>query len=166
MLGSGDNMVSPIGVEDLALATVASLDLPRLRDRAIEVGGPHQISYRAALEEALAALGASSTEIRTIGRPLRGLGLGLLDRLQPRWFSRLRELELHASEDLGVAAGAFEDAFGWEPAPFERSLARALARPSQPENILEAYPLMQHRGPQATSYEPGTKPLAGLPTGP
>jgi uncharacterized protein YbjT (DUF2867 family) len=166
MLGAGDNPVSPIGVHDVALAAVASLDLPGLRDRVIELGGPMVLSYREALEQALLAVGAPDASLRPVPGPLRGAGLGLLGRLQPRWATRLRELEAHASQDLSVAAGAFEHRFGWEPASFERALATALATEPRPENILELYPLMQHRGPQATAYEPGTRPLRELPEGP
>ncbi len=67
---------------------------------------------------------------------------------------------------MSVPSGSFEQTFGWSPAPFEQALATALAAPVQPENILEIYPLMQHRGPQATAYEPGATPLSELPEGP
>jgi uncharacterized protein YbjT (DUF2867 family) len=166
MLGAGGNPVSPIGVHDLALAVVASLDLPGLRDQVVELGGPRVMTYREALEQALAAAGAPNASLRPVPRLLRGAGLPLLGRVQPRWSTRLRELEAHATQDLSVAAGAFEAAFGWEPAPFDRALALALAAEPRPENIIELYPLMQHRGPQATAYEAGTKPISELPEGP
>ncbi len=166
MLGAGDNLVSPIGVADVALAAIASLDAPGLRDRTIELGGPHILGYREALEQALLAAGATQASPVVVPGMLRGGGLPLLSKLQPRWATRLRELEAHATADLSVPAGAFEAKFGWEPAPFERSLATALAQPHRPENILEIYPLMQHRGPQATAYVPETKPVSELPKGP
>lgn len=166
MLGVGDNSVSPIGVHDLALAVVASLDLSALRDRVVELGGPRVFTYREALEQALVAAGAPGASPKPVPGLLRGAGLSLLGRIQPRWSTRLRELEAHATQDLSVASGAFEATFGWEPAPFDRSLALALAAEPRPENILELYPMMQHRGPQATAYEPGTKPISELPEGP
>jgi len=166
MLGAGDNPVSPIGVRDLALAVVASLDHDELQDRSIDVGGCTALSYRQALEQALAAAGAPHATPRVVPGVVRSSGLPLLGRLQPRWSTRLRELEAHATRDLSVPSGSFAETFGWSPAPYEQALATALAAPAQPENILEIYPLMQHRGPQATVYEPGTTPISELPEGP
>lgn len=166
MLGAGDNPVSPIGVDDLALAVVACLDLPGARDRVIEVGGPDRLSYREALERALASLGATKATTRSFSGLLRSGGLPLLGAVQPRWANRLRELALHASEDLSVPAGSFESTFGWTPAPYEGALRRALVRPSKPTAIGDIYPLMQHRGPKATAYVPGTRPVDDLPEGP
>jgi uncharacterized protein YbjT (DUF2867 family) len=165
MMGPGDNPVSPIGTMDLALAAVASLDHPDLRDRCVELGGPDLLSYREALELALDELGGHG-RIRRVSPLLRGAGLPLLGRLQPRWTHRLRELELHASADLSVPEGGFEELFGWRPASYLRSLTAALAIQDKPENILELYPLMQHRGPKAAAYQPGTRPLDELPEGP
>ncbi len=166
MLGKGDNPVSPIGVADLALAAVASLDLPALRDRSIDVGGDESLGYREALERALQAAGALGASPAQAPAMLRGAGLPLLGRLQPRWATRLRELEVHANQDLSVPAGSFTAAFGWAPQPYQVALEAALAAPPRPEDILEIYPLMQHRGPQATAYEPGVMPLDQLPEGP
>jgi uncharacterized protein YbjT (DUF2867 family) len=165
MLGAGDNPVSPIGLQDLALAVVASLDHPGLRDRSVELGGADLLSYREALDLALEALGARG-RVRVVPSLLRSAGLPLLGRLQPRWTHRLRELELHASADLSVPEGSFEELFGWRPAPYRQALTVSLAAPQRPENILELYPLMQHRGPQAAAYQPGTRPLDELPAGP
>ena len=166
MLGAGDNPISPIGVRDLALAAVASLDSPSLRDRSLDVGGEQQLGYREALRQALTAAGATGAQPRTVPGLLRGAGFPVLSRLQPRWSTRLKELELHASQDLSVPAGSFAETFGWTPQPFETALADALTQPERPENILELYPMMQHRGPQATAYQPGTRPLGELPEGP
>ncbi len=166
LLGTGDNLVSPIGVDDVALAVVASLDLPSARDRVIEVGGVERIGYRLALERSLGHTGASGAKPTRLPRLLRRGGFPLLSALQPRWSNRLRELEVHATEDLSVPEGAFESIFGWAPASFELALERALASPIRPTDIDEIYPLMKHRGPQATAYVPGTRPVADLPKGP
>ncbi len=166
MLGPGDNPVSPIGLRDLALATVASIDLEGSRGRIIDVGGDDLLGYREALEQALAAVGSPRALPRSVPGLLRGAGLPLLSQLQPRWSTRLRELQAHASQDLSVPSGSFAAVFGWSPASYTQSLADALAAEPKPENILELYPMMQHRGPQATAYEPGTMPVSQLPKGP
>ncbi len=166
VLGSGEGLVSPIGLRDLALAVVASLDLPTLQGRCVELGGPQVVTYRQALDSALEAAGAQGCHLAPLPSLITRGGLPLLATLQPRWSARLRELEAHASQDLSVASGAFEAAFGWPPAPLEQSVAAALAMPQRPQNIHEIYPLMQHRGPAATAYEPGTKPISSLPKGP
>ena len=166
LLGPGDNTISPIGIRDVALAAVAALDLPGLRDRTVELGGPEVLTYRQALEQALAVAGASHTALHPVPNLLRGAGLPLLGKLQPRWSTRLRELEVHATQDLSVAESSFAESFGWTPAPYAKALVSAMAVEPKPEDILELYPLMRHRGPKATAYEPGTRPLAELPQGP
>ncbi len=165
MLGSGDNPVSPISLDDLALAVMASVDHAGVIGAPIELGGPDTMSYRQAVHQAIDATGDRARPLAPASS-LRRFGLGALSRLQPRWANRLAELQHHASADLSVAGDPLQAVFGLQPTPYAQALRAALERQARPRDIEALYPLVTHRAPRATVYSAGSVPVAELPEGP
>ncbi len=166
IFGPGENLVSPIGVSDLALMTMAGLDRAGVRNRIVELGGSDSLSYREALQQALELAGSPLARIVQVPRLGLAGGLPALKRLNRRWANRAREQELQASVDLSVPLQQTVDALGIRPASLRVALRTALTNEPRPEDVETLYPHIQHRAPKATVYQPGAMPLSELPPSP
>jgi NADH dehydrogenase len=120
VIGSGNNRLQPIAVQDVARCVVLSLDRGDLKGRVVEIGGPRQLSYN----EIVRIVGRTLARRRLrlhIPVWLMWLNVALMQLLVPRpplTREMLRMLPLRNVAELGVV----EDTFGFAPRPLEGNI--------------------------------------------
>ncbi len=162
--GDGDNQLSPIATNDLALMAVASLDLAAVKNRVVTVGGGANMNAGEALRQACSAVGVEPNH-QSMPQALARLG-GKVGRPFRRYARRLAERGIWFSEEFTVASDDMTKTFN---IPLT-ALADALAAGAEETRTLRD-PEMRERKmvhPQfyATVYQPGEANLADLPSGP
>ena len=162
--GPGQNRVSPISPRDLALIAVGALDLPEVRGRAIEVGGPTVLTAREALDRASAEAGGG--HVRTVPTAVARVSARLARSAGRRWEHRIAQQSRWFTDDFVVDAAPIEDLFGLTLTPFDTAVAEDCAQLAALADPRARDERVVHLKFDATVYEAGRAPLADLPSGP
>jgi uncharacterized protein YbjT (DUF2867 family) len=162
--GAGTNRLNPIPTKDLAMLAAASLDLPAVKNKVIEVGGGQTMTAKDALEAACGIAGVSPSYSNT-GATLVGfaskLGMGVR-----RFANKAAHDAIFFEEDFALDAQGISNTFKIPLTSFDEALSRAdqeLTEMADPEAREKR---MVHPQFYATVYEPGEAKLADLPDGP
>ena len=115
VVGNGRNEFQPISAEDVALCVANAIDNHRLRNRLVEIGGPHRLSYNQLVDEVKLSLGARRLKFH-MPVPLMRLPVWLMGKLfskPPVTQDQLNMLQVpnYAEE------GTVEEVFGFAPRP-------------------------------------------------
>lgn len=160
----GRNRLSPIPSRDLALLAAASLDLARVKNQVVEVGGAETMTARAAFELACEVAGTRPTAT-VLPKPVVKLGTRI-GRPFRRYANKLSELATWFSEDFVVDPSTVRERFG---IPLT-GLRDALVAANELVEVMRDPELREKRmvHPQfyATVYKPGVVKWADLPDGP
>jgi lipocalin/uncharacterized protein YbjT (DUF2867 family) len=115
----------PIAIDDVLAYLVAALDLPTVRGRVFEIGGPDVVSYGDIMREyaRLRGLRRFLLPVPLLTPRLSGLWLALVTPAQSRVGRALVDGLKNASV---VRSGAARDVFRIEPMPLSTALARAI----------------------------------------
>lgn len=163
--GPADNEVAPIAVPNVALYTIAALELDAWKNRAIELAGPETMTARAALDRALAQGGDGgqartlpSPAVRAVARGVRPIGRRFEHRLKHynRWFS----------DPFTTPMDALVQLTGIELTPFDKAIATDLEEIVPLEDPNARDERVVHQKFDATIYEPGEVDYESLPSGP
>jgi uncharacterized protein YbjT (DUF2867 family) len=163
--GPGTNRVAPIAIPNLALVSVAAVEIEAWRGRAIEVAGPDAVTSRDAVDLALQK-GGEGGVVRFAPDAVGRAAARVSRTLGKRWHHRLMHFNRWLTDDFvadtadlvaatGVPLTALADALDGDLAeilPFEDPTTRE-------ERVV-------HQKFDATVYEPGEAPASELPTGP
>lgn len=163
--GRPDTMVSPIAGRDMALMCLASLELPAVRNRIVDVGGPETLSVKDAFAIACEVAGVQPSSWAMPSSALRTLAT-LATPLGKRWNHYLRALDVYFSQDSAVDGNSMSTTFGIPLTPFREAVRIAWEDRHPGEDPIAREEKVVHRQFTATIYEPGVSPLDELPTGP
>ncbi|MDP6933358.1 MAG: NAD(P)H-binding protein, partial [Myxococcota bacterium] len=123
LAGPATNTVRPVSTVDLARMAAASLDLPHLKNRTLDVSGPQALTLLEAYGLACREVGV---EPRT--RPMPRRALRMASRLggpfRPLAY-QLDELTTWHSVDQDAPAEPLRETFGFDPSPIEIAIERA-----------------------------------------
>ena len=64
VIGSGKNELQPVSVDDVARCIVTSIDEPSMRNRIVEIGGPHRLTYNQIVDTVAKSMGARHLKLR------------------------------------------------------------------------------------------------------
>lgn len=162
--GPGTNRVSPISPRDLALIAVGALDLPEVRGRAIEVGGPTVLTAREALDRASQAVGGG--RVVTVPAAVARASARLARTAGRRWEHRLAHRARWFTDDFVVDPAPIERLFGVTLTPYDQAVAEDAAQIASLADPRARDERVVHLKFDATVYEPGRAPLNDLPSGP
>ena len=120
MPGRGEIVLHPIYIDDLVEAIYRSLNLVRLVDATVEIGGPEYVSLRDMILTIMRVTG-----MRRIVVPLPPYLLrwftGIYSRLLPRSLMTNQWLEILAANRTAPLASTYDN-FGFQPRRFEETL--------------------------------------------
>jgi uncharacterized protein YbjT (DUF2867 family) len=162
--GRKDTRVSPLHVRDLALMCMASLDLPSVHNKVVDVGGPEAMT----VEEAWRTM----AEVAKVPGDFWSVPPAALHALTPlarplgrRWQNHLRKLDAWFARDSAVDPTDMAR-FGIPLTPYRVACAEAWAERHPGEDPTAREEKVVHRQFVATVYEPGVVPFEQLPEGP
>ncbi|MEK7806464.1 MAG: NAD(P)H-binding protein [Chloroflexota bacterium] len=118
--GSGRNRLQPISADDLARCIALAVDREDLKGRAIEIGGPQQLSYNEIVAVVGRALGKRRPRLH-LPISLMYLATALLQTLRPHppaTTDQLRMLGIRNVSEVGVV----EKTFGFTPRTLEGNI--------------------------------------------
>ncbi|MFN3410063.1 MAG: complex I NDUFA9 subunit family protein [Limisphaerales bacterium] len=132
VMGSGNNLLQPVAVENVARAFVAALTEPRSVGQTLDVCGAERLTFLAVLDAILAALGRRRFKLR-IPWPVARVQAALLERLFPlvlRQAPPLNRDQLLMLQEDNVGDGTRADEwFGLRHASFAADIRRYVGRP-------------------------------------
>jgi uncharacterized protein YbjT (DUF2867 family) len=163
--GRADARVSPMHGRDLALLCMAALDLPSVKNRIVEVGGPDTMTVAEAWATMAEVAGVPADSWSVPPAALRALA-PLARPLGRRWQNHLRKLDAWYSRDSAVDGAAIAATFGIPLTSYRDACAAAWADRHPGEDPTAREEKVVHRQFVATIYEPGTVPFESLPEGP
>ena len=120
MPGQGEIVLHPIYIDDLVEAIYRSLNLVRLVDETIEIGGPEYMSLRDLIRTVMRVTGMRRL---VIGIPpyLMRWFVGVYSRLLPRSLMTSQWLDILAANRTAPLGNTY-DYFGFQPRRFEETL--------------------------------------------
>ncbi len=163
--GRAEARVSPIHTRDLALMCLASLDLPAVKDRIVEVGGAEAMTVGEAFSRMCRANGLPEASWKLPATGLRALGR-LARPLGRRWTNRADEIAVEYSTDSAVDGAEMARLFGIPLTSFDEAARAAFAERHPSEDPTAREEKVVHRQFTATIYEPGVIRWEDLPDGP
>lgn len=163
--GRPETKIAPIHTRDLALMCLASLDLPAVANRVVEVGGPETMTVADAFRRTCEANGLPGSYWRMPPVGLKALGK-LARTVGKRWQNRAEALAVLYANDQGVESGKMAELFGIPLTPFNEAAVAAFTERHPSEDPLAREEKVIHRQFTATIYEPGTIQWDDLPAGP
>lgn len=163
--GRPSTTVAPIHTRDLALMCLASLDLPAVRNRVVEVGGSELMTIETAFQRMCTLNGLPSTYwsmppagLKAVSKLARGIG--------KRWQNRIEALSVLYANDHVVEPAAMAELFQIPLTPFDEAAKLAFTERHPSEDPMAREEKVVHRQFTATIYEPGTISWDDLPAGP
>jgi len=129
VIGSGQSLVQPVAVEDVARCFVGALAQPRSVGQSYDLCGRERLTFRAVLEEILRATGRRRLRLG-LPLPVARLQARVLETLCPRLLGQApplnRDQILMLQEDNVGDPGPACRMFGLEPTPFREGIRRFL----------------------------------------
>jgi len=126
VIGSGDNLLQPIAVEDVSSIFLACLEKPEHVGQVYELGGPEQLRFREIVRVVARQMGSHKPRVH-VPLPLVRMSCAVLSRLSRR-FPLTPDLLLMLREDNVAEPNAAADVFGLSLTRFAAGLKRILAR--------------------------------------
>lgn len=126
MPGRGDTVLHPIYIDDLVEAIYRSLNLIRLVDKTVEIGGAEYMSLRDLMRTVMRVTGMRRILVGMPPYLLRWL-TGAYGRLLPRSLMTSQWLDILAANRTAPLGNAY-DYFGIQPRRFEETLLTYLPR--------------------------------------
>ena len=120
VVGSGRNRLQPIAADDVARCIALAVDREDLKGKAIEVGGPQQLSYNEIIAVVSRTLGKRRRRLH-LPISLMYLATALLQALRPHppaTTDQLRMLGIRNVSELGIV----EKTFGFTPRTLEGNI--------------------------------------------
>ncbi len=115
VIGSGNNRLQPIHVDDAAAAIVSAVSGNLRGNRTVEIGGPEQLSYNDVVSVIAKTLGRSGRRVHVPVWAVRG-PVAMLGLLTPRPPLNKAMLQLITLRNVADTHGV-ERAFGFKPRP-------------------------------------------------
>jgi uncharacterized protein YbjT (DUF2867 family) len=123
VLGSGDNRIQPIWVEDVAAYFANAVDLPAAANRTFELGGPDRVTWNELYERIAKLLGKRRLRVN-VPIPLIRPGAALAELLPRPPITRDQLKMIEAGDNVADMAPALE-AFGLGVLSLDEQLRRA-----------------------------------------
>lgn len=120
VIGTGRNRLQPINVDDVARCIVLALDRDDLKGRAIEIGGPEQLSYNEIITLVAQTLGKRRLRVH-VHPALIWPGVALMQMFLPKPPINTEELRMLAIRNV-AEVDAVEEVFGFEPRAIEGNI--------------------------------------------
>lgn len=163
--GKADAKICPVHGRDVALMAMAALDLPAVRNQAVEVGGPETLSVEEAFRTMCEVAGLQPNFWKLPPAALKTASW-LLRPAGRRWRNHLLELEASFSYDQVVDGDALGRTFGIPLTPYREAAQAAWEERHPSEDPTARDEKVVHRQFTATIYEPGVIKWDELPDGP
>jgi uncharacterized protein YbjT (DUF2867 family) len=123
VIGSGERLLQPIWVDDVAVFFARAIDLPGAANRTFDLGGPDRVSWNELYERIARTLGKRRARVHVPVSVAR-LGAAVVERLPRAPLTRDQLTMLEAGDNVGDVVPARE-AFGIEPIGLDEQLRRA-----------------------------------------
>lgn len=156
---------SPVHGRDVALMAMAALDLPAVKNQAVDVGGPDVLTIEEAFKIMCEVAGLAPNYWRMPPAALKTTAI-LARAAGRRWQNYLKGLEASYSHDHVVDGAAVASTFGIPLTPFREAAKAAWADRHPGEDPTAREEKVVHRQFTATIYEPGVIRWDELPEGP
>lgn len=120
VIGSGNNRLQPIHVDDVARCIALSVSGNTRGSRTIEIGGPEQLSYNEIVGVVARTLGRKARRLSVPLWKMR-LPVAIMEKLTPRAPINRAMLQLVTLRNV-AEPGSVERAFGFRPRPLEGNI--------------------------------------------
>ena len=120
VIGGGMNRMQPVAADDVARCISASVGNSTVKNRTINLGGPHRLSYNDLLDEVAMALGKHCRRVHIpafVARP----AIAVMERILPR--APVTSDQIKMLDIRNVSEGReLEQAFGFTPKPLRGNI--------------------------------------------
>ena len=120
VIGNGRNRMQPVAADDVARCIAASVGDSTLKNRIIDLGGPHRLSYNDLLDEVALALGKRYRRLH-IPAPLASPLVAVMERLLPKPPVTTDEIKMLGIRNVSEGE-QMERAFGFTPTPLRGNI--------------------------------------------
>ena len=120
VIGNGRNRMQPVAADDVARCIAASVGDSTLKNRIIDLGGPHRMSYNDLLDEVALALGKRPRRLHIptlLARPV----IAVMERLLPKPPVTSDEVKMLGIRNVSEGE-QMERAFGFTPTPLRGNI--------------------------------------------
>ena len=120
VVGLGRNRFQPIAVEDVARCAALALNRNDLTGKTVEIGGPHQLSYKQILDTVVRTLGKRRLPLYVPPFIMR-LNVAIMEYLLPKPPITSEQLRMLPNRNV-AEIGSVERAFGFSPRPLDGNI--------------------------------------------
>ena len=120
VVGLGRNRFQPIDAEDVARCAVLTLNRDDLKGKTVEIGGPHQLSYKQILDAVTRTLGKRRLPLYIPHFVMR-LNVAIMEALLPKPPIASEQLRMLPNRNV-AELGAVEHSFGFTPRTLEGNI--------------------------------------------
>ena len=120
VIGGGRNRMQPVAADDVARCISASVGNSTLKNRTINLGGPHRLSYNDLLDEVSIALGKRCRKLHIptfLAKPV----VAVLERVLPRAPVTSDQIKMLGIRNVSEGR-ELEQAFGFTPKPLRGNI--------------------------------------------